>query len=327
MKKIVIDKYIPVKTNYDGYTPPSIAIMGGWICALFVALFFARDLHIYAQGQNAQVRTGLSQGTSALQNISNSLLPQDQNALNPAMQRLYNKDYRLGTQLTMPEQPPIQTTKKRKRQPKRVLVLGSSSMSGVQGAHLGKLLRKNANLTVSRHAKVGSSLARPDFYNWPEIAVGLNTRFKADLVIAQFVGNDCQHLINSDKSIEARYGSYDWEEAYKRRVKAFIRNFQSQNAQVAMVGMPIVRSGSFRKKIAYANRLVQQVSKESNVQYISLWEKSSTPKGNYKADLTLNGQTYRFRQEDGVHLSYMGAKYIANHIYDELNQKHRWTSE
>ena len=154
MKKIVIDKYTPVRTNFEGYTPPSIAIVGAWICALFLSLFFAPDLHIYAQGQNAQVRDSLSQGTSVLQKISQTVLPQDQNALNPAMQRIYNQEYRLGTQLepiaTIPHIPP---QKMRSKIPKRILILGSSSMYSTQGAYLSKLLQR-ADLKVDLHAKV-----------------------------------------------------------------------------------------------------------------------------------------------------------------------------
>ena len=51
---------------------------------------------------------------------------------------------------------------------------------------------------VYLHAKLGTGLSRPDVYNWFDVTQELIEEYKPDMVIAQFVGNDCQTLVTPD---------------------------------------------------------------------------------------------------------------------------------
>lgn len=211
--------------------------------------------------------------------------------------------------------------------PEKVLIVGSSSMYGTMGVTLEKHLSEDANLEVVRHAKSGTGLARPDVYNWLDVSTELASEHRADLVIAQFIGNDCQALITPDKIIEARRRDDNWNEAYRGRVTDFVAAHQARGAEVVLIGMPIVRSRHFKRRLENANAIVKSVANEMDALYISVWEETADRDGNYTEELRLRNKTIKFRSDDGIHLSYRGAKMIAKYLFEELNKRYPWGEE
>jgi hypothetical protein len=208
--------------------------------------------------------------------------------------------------------------------PKNILLIGSSSMRGDLGLALEKILKKEAELNVHRHAKIGTGLARPDFYDWFTISTKLAEEHQSELVIAQFIGNDCQALINADRSIEARRRDSHWAESYKSRAMTFIEDLQKDGAEVVMIGMPIVENRGFRNRIQNANSLVKEAAEETGAHFISIWDLSTSPNGAYKTEIKSNGRIRKFRHPDGIHLSRAGASFIAKGIYEKLEGLYGW---
>jgi len=192
------------------------------------------------------------------------------------------------------------------------------------GASLSKLLKQSAKLDVHRHAKIGTGLARPDVYDWQNKTLELIEKHDIDLVIAQFIGNDCQNLVNRDLSVGAPLNSKEWGPAYQERVSNFVKAVQQYGAKVVLIGMPIVRSQRFSKRLAYANNLVSSVAEITESTFIPIWDVSTDSDGNYQESIRVDGRTLKFRHEDGIHLSHAGSQYVARDIFEKLKVEYPW---
>ena len=191
------------------------------------------------------------------------------------------------------------------------------------GAFLAKSLRKQ-ELYVHRHAKVGSGLARPDFYDWMNVIPELISAHTPDLVIVQFVGNDCQSLIMADGSLKAKYGTKEWDRAYEERITSLITLLHNQKIRIAFLGMSNVQSSIFRRKLKRSNAIIYDVAAKYNVPFVSLWETTSSTSGSAQEQIIINNIPKRMYQEDGIHLSRSGARMVANDVFTQLQQLYEW---
>jgi len=209
--------------------------------------------------------------------------------------------------------------------PESVLIVGASSIRTELGLALQKRLNNDAGLLVHRHAKVGTGLARPDVYDWKTVTLDLIHEHKVDLVIAQFIGNDCQALINRDQSILSRLRSPNWGSAYTSRVSDYIKAIQSTGAQVVLLGMPIVRATGFRERIVYANAMVKAATEQSEAHFLPTYDLSTTSSGAFRKEMRVGKRTRAFRQSDGIHFSRVGARFVADEVYNMLLGLFPWT--
>ena len=99
---------------------------------------------------------------------------------------------------------------------------------------------------------------------------------------------------------------------------------QDKGAEVVMVGMPIVKNPTFRRRIAKANDVVKSATESTNTHFLSIWNLSATRNGHYREEIRVRGQTRPFRQSDGVHFSRSGAKHVAKGIFNELQSIYNW---
>ena len=334
------DKYKPVETKASHWTAPGIAIIAGWLMMMVVGAYFADEIRIHAEDSTDKSAKPTLVIGKAFQDIANQTgLSTIKNEIEPIIHKLYDAEMHFGS--PQPLKPVIETielkgetdalvtcgeacqmeNKRTSQSIAKVLIVGSSSMRHELGRHLEKRLETTSNLLVHRHAKVGTGLARPDVYNWPKITRELIAKHQPQLVIAQFIGNDCQALINVDKSIVARKHDAHWPDAYKSRIVKFISEVQAQGTELALVGMPTVRSGIFRKRLARANKIVENAAQENGASFVPIWELSLDENGRYREEMRINGQTKPFRQSDGIHFSRDGARYVADGIHESVVER------
>jgi hypothetical protein len=351
MKKFP-NKYKPIRLETRQLSSPKSVIALSWFYAILLGLYFNDEVLQF-------FRNGESPFSSAMANVveqTGSAIPFSKwkNQVNGSAQYLYQQEYRFGTNQPNKTNKPVQeevlsvpTTSSQLANiteqenqinpeeiidmlpeedslPENVLLVGSSSMRSSMGASLSKLLKQSAKVTVHRYAKVGTGLARPDVYDWHKRTLELLEKHEIDLVVAQFIGNDCQNLVNKDHTLEASLNSDEWGIAYQKRVRDFVLAIQAQGIEVTLIGMPIVRSPRFRRRLAYANKLVAEVAAETNSLYITTWEVTSDAKGKYQDSIRVNGRTLKFRHEDGIHLSHAGSKYVAKDIFAQLSKEYPW---
>ena len=347
MKKFP-NKYKPIQIESRQLSSPNNVIALSWFYMIILGLYFNDEvLQFFRNGESrfASTMTIVAETTGAFVPFSKW-----KNTINGSAQYLYQQEYRFGTNI--PVEPTIDTAEpqpamvasavtveethkveaetfdflpeEEETLPENVLLIGSSSMRSSMGASLSKLLKQSAKLSVHRYAKVGTGLARPDVYDWHGKTMELLEKHDIDLVVAQFIGNDCQNLVNKDHTLEASLNTEEWGIAYKNRVRTFVESIQEQGIEVALIGMPIVRSPRFRKRLAYANQLVAEVAEETNSLYITTWEVTADSDGRYRDSIRVNGRTLKFRHQDGIHLSHAGSKFVAKDIFAQLSKEYPW---
>lgn len=207
--------------------------------------------------------------------------------------------------------------------PEHILLLGGSSMYSSFGGLLGQKI-SSRNTEVQRFAKIGTGLARLDVFNWLEKIDTMTTEQKIDLVIVQFIGNDCQSLVDEQLQIIAKYGTPEWEKFYLERWKQLLDNLRTKNIDFIIVGTPNVLSPKYAKQLHKVNLLVQKFAQEEDVPFISLWEMSSNRDGSALENIIVQRRKKRLHQEDGIHLEYVGAEMVSAYVMEQLDNKYNW---
>lgn len=205
--------------------------------------------------------------------------------------------------------------------PSRVLIVGASSIQFELGRALETQLEERDGLSVERWGRHSTGLSRADYFDWLEKGAELADAFAPDLVIAQVGGNDCQVITNVDGSEVARFGDGDaWDAAYAERVRAFVSVFTERGARVVVLGMPIMRSRSFRSKMSRLNAVAEGAVLDAHERFVSTWDWTADEHGEYRGTAIIDGRERVTRADDGIHMTVHGAHDVAARILDELSR-------
>ena len=207
-------------------------------------------------------------------------------------------------------------------QPRRILVIGASSIQFAVGVELEKRLpRAYEGIKVKRFGQLATGLTRPDFMNWPEKLRSLAKSFRPDLVICNFGGNDAQ-AIPVGKYNRIPYGTPEWDTKYGERIAEMIDIASEYGAETVMIGMANMRNRKFAKKMLRLNRVMKQVTEDRGMLFVSSYEKASTPSGSYRTTIEYKGRRGLMRTSDGVHYTKLGAQFIIEHVMREVERRY-----
>jgi hypothetical protein len=227
----------------------------------------------------------------------------------------------------LPTEPePEQEIAQAQFRPTRVLVVGASSIQFELGRELENSFEEFEGVEVMRFGRHSTGLSRADYYDWMDRARELVDEFHPDLVVAQVGGNDCQGITDVDGGVVARWSETEtWATAYHARVTEFVEIFADTGAQVIIVGMPIMRSPAFRAKMETLNTVTREAVEATGHWYVSTWEMTSSPDGDFTDEVELDGRTRDFRADDGTHLSLHGAIYVTRQLMELFEARYDLT--
>ena len=209
--------------------------------------------------------------------------------------------------------------------PKRVMLVGASSIQYYLGSELERRLELYRDVTVYRSGRISTGLARPDMFDWMKEVPRLQKEFKPDLVIGMFGGNDTQGLLMPAGDV-ARFGTPEWTTEYTFRVRTMVERVANSGAKMVMLGMPSMRDPRYSKNIAAVNRVTRDATEAAGGIYIATWDLSSKPDLEYQPDVTYEGETGLMRLPDGVHYSRLGAKFVAEKLMHRLEREFLFTA-
>ncbi len=197
--------------------------------------------------------------------------------------------------------------------PLTILDIGDSLGEDL-GIGLGIVLGSHADVRVIEAAVGDTGLARPDYYDWPDV---LEDELQADhpgLVVVMLGGNDTQSF-DAGGQLE-RFGSPSWQAVYTARVDQMMGEATAAGAQVVWVGMPIMRNPQFSAGMATLNAIYSQAAADHpGVEYVSSWAVLSAPSGAYSSELPdAGGQMVLARDPDGIHIATGGAILLARAV-------------
>ncbi|MGA2527636.1 MAG: DUF459 domain-containing protein [Acidimicrobiales bacterium] len=186
--------------------------------------------------------------------------------------------------------------------PVTVLVVGDS-ISKDLGLGLSYTLSTDPLLHLVQAGYVGSGLARPDFYDWPEHLEALVNQYHPKLVIILVGANDSQSFDVGDQALA--FGSAKWRSVYTQRVDAMINETLTSGAKMLWVGAPIMADPVLSASMQTLNSIYQAQAKlHPGVEFMSIWSLFSDASGQYSEYLTnSSGQTVLARDDDGIHLT------------------------
>ncbi len=209
------------------------------------------------------------------------------------------------------------------RRPRRVLIIGASSIQFAIGVELEKLLpRAYDQVKVKRYGQLATGLSRPDFMNWPEKLHSLAKPFKPDLIICNFGGNDAQPIPDGEYE-RVEYGTAEWDDKYAERVTEIIDIGKEYGADTVMIGMPIMRSPAFSKKMRRLNRVMKAATEKAGMLFVPTYNMASTPEGEYRTTIKFKGKRGLMRTSDGVHYTRLGARFVIEQVMQHVERRYR----
>lgn len=198
--------------------------------------------------------------------------------------------------------------------PSKILLVGDSMIATAFGEYLEAGLVDRHAYELERRGKSSSGLARPDFFDWMVEAQRLESGFAPDAVVVMMGGNDTQALNLGPRQWEA-WGTETWRKLYAERVRQFADLLTHRERPLFWIGLPIVRSSSYRRKLALINEIVRdEMTARPHGNFVSTWRALATRDGRYTDTLTVRGRETKIRAADGVHLTMAGAHLLEDFV-------------
>jgi hypothetical protein len=186
----------------------------------------------------------------------------------------------------------------------RTWIGGDSSAYQIESTLTARLRELGVPKVVAAGKSI-SGLARPDFYNWPVHLKSALASLHPQAVVFMVGMNDGQGMTARGKTLS--FGTAAWKKEYTKRVKAMMDAMRSAGVKhVYWIGMPIMRSAAFGKKMAVLNAIFRsQAGAHSGVTYVDAWKRFATAKGAYVA---------KWRSADGMHFNMAGVNRLVGAV-------------
>lgn len=205
--------------------------------------------------------------------------------------------------------------------PINVVFVGDSMSDGV-GAAVQRFVSRDACLAqrvrISRHAEIGTGLARADRFHWPEKVRTIVTETGADLVVASFGLNDRTGVVDTASNVRVAFGSPEWQARYTDQVLAFLRGAATATAGALWLGIPSLRDQTAHEDGIAKNALYRSAIAafgNSKVAFVEPWSAGADKADTFQSYWTdQNGAKIQIRAPDGIHFTGTGYDLIALYL-------------
>ena len=342
------NKYRSTIRISKGQFPIWTRLCGLWLFSILLSLFFMDSIYLYALSLEQHQRPNLQQiGLQTVSWIDQHpailQISKVKNKWRKPIESFYEREMRFGTIQTNPQSnvmaPTVEPTTADKPKstetndvipppilpPRKVLMLGGSSMKTAMGSLLQAHFR-GINSDTIRKAQIGTGLSRADVVDWVQTSKDiLSVHRDIDLLLVQFIGNDCQTIVDANHNILAKYDSAEWNVQYLKRWEALRTLSEEYDIPMAIIGMPMMKSKRFDQKIQTVSTTVQTWAAANAIPFIEIRSLTTTEDGEYQQYITKEDRPLKIRLKDGVHLSYQGSKIVSQHIFEQLQSTFAWS--
>jgi uncharacterized protein len=210
--------------------------------------------------------------------------------------------------------PPVEAGKQRV-----VALVGDSMMAVGLSSVLLRDSAQNKNLQVVKAFRSGTSLARPDVFDWMSEYPGMIGDAQPDTVIVAIGANDGQDFLDGDKPL--KFGTDAWISVYQQRTEQFLAMLKANGAHVVWIGLPPMKAAGYNSRIDLINRIsLSVVSANSNSVWWNPAPYIGDDKGQYREfAVEPDGKVQRLRASDGIHMSLDGAELLSPSLLNWLN--------
>lgn len=201
----------------------------------------------------------------------------------------------------------------------QVFFAGDSLMQGV-APHVQKILNQEFGIKTVNLSKQSTGLAYPNFFNWPKTIKETITSNKKIKILVVFLGpNDPWDMQNPKGGSYLRFGSPEWEDVYRSRIKDIIQTAQQHNIEVMWLTPPNMRKPKLNEQMIYLNHLIEDEVKQNNAYVIDTRPILGGHQDHFSETAKIEGANIKMRSADGIHFSVEGQKAIAKEIMQRFN--------
>ena len=204
--------------------------------------------------------------------------------------------------------------------PLRIYVAGDS-----QATFLGQSLatgRARNLFDVTNGDRISTSLARPDYFNWPAEVVAVAEADDPELIVFFLGANDWQDM-RSGEGARLRRGTDEWRKEWSWRLFVTLEALKREHRHVVWVGQPPMRIDWRHEGAEFMNEIAKEViAGRDDATMIDIWEIFGGD-GDYRERVVgPDGEEFRARQDDGVHLRREASEWVADLVVDAAAR--RW---
>lgn len=217
------------------------------------------------------------------------------------------------------------------QEPTRILLTGDSLMAGL-GPQLKRALDGYANLTLVPIGKGSTGLARPDFYNWPQVLEKNMIEHKPHIVVMWIGTNDSQPIYNVPEASEPL--SLPWQKAYHNKLIEIFRIVRKHKATLIMMSPPVMDKQTFDNKLKTITRLMAWTCKKNGAYFLNTRPILADARGKYLHRVAMSdGKVANIRTSDHIHITADGYILVMDRLLPYLSatlpsnrMKHRSTA-
>jgi len=175
-------------------------------------------------------------------------------------------------------------------------------------------------LRVESEPEISTSLARPDYFNWPARLREVDAELMPEAVVLFLGANDYQDMADADGNRLVQ-GSPEWRDEWARRLGITFDLLARDGRHVFWVTQPPMRDGRLDEGIELINDLAAPViAARDFVTAIEIWEMFGGASGFSERVVGPDGVETRARIDDGVHLTRGAASWVADLVFAEMNE-------
>lgn len=219
------------------------------------------------------------------------------------------------------------------RLPLRIFFFGDSQMRSI-AAGMTRALGSDTSIVVDELSVPSSGFLRSDYYNWPEKLESLfsaqkdGSRFDAAVI---FLGmNDYQDMWTTG-GIILTAGTPEWEEVYRKMVKAHLDIVLQSVPRVYWLGLPAVRRADYNEKMQYLDTVHRSIAEEYSAQKlikVSLKDCVSQYGTGYIGAIQPKGAArIPLMQSDGIHYTIEGGEYLMKQFIGQLHRDYMFEEQ
>jgi hypothetical protein len=205
----------------------------------------------------------------------------------------------------------------------RIAFVGDSTSDGYwEGVSVtaGRDACLKNQLELGRFAKNSTGLTRPDRFDWVAELRRIGESFKPKLFVMSLGLNDRQSVVEHGQITMDDSPLYD--DKYKERVTAVLKNAAAAKAALLWIGLPAMRLPATDKDTRAKNRLFEEAIAafgDPDIQYVEPWKLSASGADTFASyGPDQNGRMVQIRTPDGEHFSVAGEMLAAAYLLPRI---------
>jgi hypothetical protein len=202
--------------------------------------------------------------------------------------------------------------------PLRVYMAGDSQTTYLSQAVISESAHRA--LTVTVDDRISTSLARPDYFDWPTQWAAQMAALDPELVVLFIGANDHQDMVNTEGTRLVE-GSEEWRTEWRSRLSNAFDVLAGDQRMIYWVTQPPMRNRSLDAGSRLVNAIAAEIiGQRQDVIAVDIWPLFGGESGFQDRQAGPDGNVIKARVGDGVHLTRGAASWVAERIFTQMDK-------